>query len=102
MAKAGDTVYSFGSITVGSDGSCRVQDETDVLGKGGVRHPTRTHSLTLAPSPELDQQIATLRALITASISAAPPDALIDAEEVPVQTPEERHAERLARRERRT
>jgi len=99
MAKAGDIVYSLGSIIIGADNSCRAQAETVVLGKGNARHALRTVSVVLAPSPELTQQIATLRAMIAASITAAPPDALIDAEEVPAQTLEERHAARLARRE---
>lgn len=99
MAKAGDIVYSLGSIIIGSDGSCRIRVETDVLGKGGARHASHTHNVALVPSPELIQQIATLRAMIAASIGAAPPDVLVDAEEVPAQTSEERHAARLARRE---
>lgn len=102
MAKAGDIVYSLGSITLGSDNSCRVQAEIDVLGKGGARHPLRTQSITLVPNPALIQQIAALRAMIAASVSAAPPDVLVDAEEVPAQTREERRVSRMAQRERRT
>lgn len=101
MAKAGDILYSLGSISIGPDNSCRIQIEIDVLGKGDTRHALRTHNIVIAPSPELTQQIATLRALITTSISASLPDVLVDAEEAPAQTLEERHAARLARRERR-
>lgn len=101
MAKAGDILYSLGSISIGPDNSCRIQVTLDVLGKGDTRHALRTHNVVIAQSPELTQQIATLREMIAASISTAPPDALVDAEEAPAQTLEERHAARLARRERR-
>lgn len=97
--KAGDTVYSVGSIVVDSDGACRVLIETFIVGKNGER--VRGERLSVEPSAELATQAAALRSAIVAAIQAAPPTELSDAVFSPSESKDQRQAARQAERTKR-
>jgi hypothetical protein len=99
MAKAGDTIFSLGAITIDEEGVCRVRADVGLLGNNGARHRLRPQMVVVPLTEAQAAQVASLRAAIAATIQASPPPDLAGAAAVPALTREEQRAARTADRE---
>ena len=98
-AKAGDTVFSLGTLTIDKDGVCHVRAEVGLLGSNGTRHRLSSQTVVVPLTEEQVAQVAALREAVTAAIQASPPPDLAGAVAVPGLSREERRTARTADRE---
>lgn len=99
MANAGDKTFSFGLITIDTDGRCRIRLAAQLLDKDGTAHPVGRQEVDVPMTEALASRIATLRASIEAAVQEALPADLTGATAVPATTREDLRAARTAARE---
>jgi hypothetical protein len=96
--KAGDTVFSFGSITIDAEDNVTIGADVALVAKDASRHALRSQRVEITLTNAQKAQVEALRASLEASVVAAPPNLIKDATKVIAKTREERRAERLAAR----
>lgn len=97
---AGDTILSFGTLMIDTNGRCAIRLDPHVVDRNNQRHRLPSKTIAITPTGDLATQVAALRATIENAVKAALPADLTGATVLPAASlqREDRLAAKAARR----